>query len=129
MRMDTFDKAMTDAGVTSADIYTKAYERVKKAIQDNPEIIIGESLGDALKEAATISEALKKQTSGARLEYISNRDLVDAVACFANTLKVTQGIFGPEAMTESVICKAIEAGSYIAYRAIMGEASTPGKRY
>ena len=127
--MDNFDSAMLEAGATYADINTKAYNRIKAAIQGHPEIVIGESLGDAMKEAANLVKALEQQCGNARETYISDTNLKNAVASFNATLNMVKNTFGLEAMTEAVICKAIEAGSYIGYRAIMGEAVPNGKRY
>ena len=129
MRMDDFDKAMAEAGVSANDRTTKAYERIKKCVMDNPEILIGESLGETLNRAASLAKELEKQTGGAIMQYIDDRDIRNALAGFNSALSAVKNAFGEEKMTEAVICKAIEAGSYIAYRTIMGEAATPAKRY
>ena len=128
---DNMDKAFAQAGITANERSTKAYEKIKEAIKNNPEIIIGESLGDALNEAAKISKLLKSQTLQARSGIISDSDTRDAVAAFMAVLDGVKATFGSENMSETVICKAIEAGSYVAYRRIMGEAATvvSSKRY
>jgi hypothetical protein len=128
-QMDEIDKAMSAAGVSTNDRNTKAYERIKQAIKGNPEIIIGAGLGESLVKAAELAHKLDVLSEGTNVRYIDDRDIRNAVAAFNTTLNITKDIFGEDKMTEAVICKAIEAGSYIAYRAIMGEASTPGKRY
>lgn len=128
MFVDTTDKAFIDAGLDSRVVETKTYQNIKKILSDNPDIIIGETLGGAIKEAWALADELKVRTSDALMRYISDHDLKDAVACFNSTLTITKEVFGEEKMTEAVICKAIEAGSYIAYRAIMGEAATPFRR-
>ena len=129
MRSDQLDRAFIEAGVTQNDITTRAYARVKEAIAEHPDIIIGETFGDALKEAARLTETLKKQCGTARENAIADRDRRDAVNCFSAALHMVRETFGAEAMTEAVICKAIEAGSFIAYRAIMGEAAQGGRKY
>lgn len=126
---DALDRAFMASGVTNNDIITKAYERTKAAVLKNPDIIIGETFGGALNEAAKWSKALKEQCGAAKESYIDDRDLKNAVACFNATLNMVKNTFGEENMTEAVICKAIEAGSYLGYRAIMGEAVSNGKRY
>lgn len=126
--MDNYDKAMSEAGVDANTRETKAYSRIKQACQKNPEIFIGESLSDTLKEAAIIAGELKKLTAESDWQCIPDADLRNALSCYNATLTITKSIFGKESMTEAVICKAIEAGSYIAYRAIMGEAATPYRR-
>ena len=57
-------------------------------------------------------------------EYgINDRSTKDAVMAFANVLRIVKDIFGEERMSENVMQQAIEAGSYIGYRSIMGEAA------
>ena len=127
-QMDEFDKAMSAAGVSTNDRNTKAYERIKQAVKANPEIIIGAELGESLVKAAELARKLELLSEGTNISYIDDRDIRNAVAAFNSTLGITKNIFGEENMTEAVICKAIEAGSYIAYRSISGEAPQ-GKRY
>ena len=127
-QMDEFDKAMSAAGVSTNDRNTKAYERIKQAVKANPEIIIGAELGESLVKAAELARKLELLSEGTNISYIDDRDIRNAVAAFNSTLGITRNIFGEENMTEAVMCKAIEAGSYIAYRSIAGEAQQ-GKRY
>lgn len=126
---DATDKAFIEAGLDSRIVETKTYQNIKKILSKSPDIIVGETLGDAMKEAWALADELKTKTSDALMRYISDTDLKNAVACFNSTLTITQDVFGEKNMTEAVICKAIEAGSYIAYRAIMGEAQQPARRY
>ena len=126
--MDELDKAMSSAGVSPNDRNTKAYERIKQAIKNNPEIIVGAELGESLVKAAELARKLEVLSQGINITYIDDKDIRNAVAAFNSTLNITKNIFGEGKMTEQVICKAIEAGSYIAYRTIMGEAA-PIKRY
>ena len=117
------------AGVQTGDRCTKAYERVKKAVKEHPEIIIGADLGETLIEATKLTNALKEQMITGKIQYIDDREIKNAVNAFTATINNVRQIFGEENMTEAVMCKAIEAGSYIAYRAIMGEEKQPLKRY
>jgi sulfite reductase alpha subunit-like flavoprotein len=126
---DYMDKVFSEAGVTDAQMTTNTYRAIKQVVQNRPDVIIGTELGQAMKEAAALANELKARKSDALMRYISDSDLKNAVACFNSTLTITQEVFGEENMTEAVICKAIEAGSYIAYRAIMGEAQQPSRRY
>jgi sulfite reductase alpha subunit-like flavoprotein len=126
---DYMDKVFSEAGLTDAQMTTNTYRAIKQVVQDRPDVIIGTELGQAMKEAAALANELKARKSDALMRYISDSDLKNAVACFNSTLTITQEVFGEENMTEAVICKAIEAGSYIAYRAIMGEAQQPSRRY
>ena len=45
---------------------------------------------------------------------------LNAIIAYKNILAATKEIFGEENMTEEVMVKAIEAGSYGAWRSIMG---------
>jgi len=127
---DCMDKVLQEAsGLTDAQMASGAYRAIKQMLEDRPDIIIGADLGGAMREAAELAKELKARKSDALMRYISDSDLKNAVACFNSTLTITQEVFGEENMTEAVICKAIEAGSYIAYRAIMGEAQQPSRRY
>lgn len=60
---------------------------------------------------------------------IENRDLIDGLLAMEVVLQAVKDIFGEEKTTPEVICKAIEAGSYLGYRNIMGQAATNVKRY
>lgn len=129
---DSLDKVFEAAGISENQMTSQSYRTVKQVIQDHPEILISRvcgNLDDALESAVRLKDELKARTSDALMRYISDPDLKNAVACFNSTLTITQEVFGEENMTEAVICKAIEAGSYIAYRAIMGEAQQPTRRY
>lgn len=58
-----------------------------------------------------------------------DRKNTDAVLTFRLTLEAVKQVFGENNMTENVIIKAIEAGSFIGYRSIMGEAAQAARRY
>lgn len=125
---DGLDAAFEKAGVTANDRNTNAYNHIKVALKEHPEIVIGEDLGDTLKRAALINAELKKQIGTAREALIMDSKLRDAINGFGATIRAVQDVFGEENMTEAVICKAIEAGSFIGYRTIMGEAANGGRR-
>lgn len=129
---DALDKKFENLGITYEQRKTGVYNSLKEVIKEHPEALLSIICGDldsAIIQAVHLTEELKTRTSDALMRYISDTDLKNAVACFNSTLTITQDVFGEENMTEAVICKAIEAGSYIAYRAIMGEAQQPVKRY
>lgn len=129
---DSLDKVFEAAGITENQMTSQSYRTVKQVIQEHPEILISRVCGDlddALESAVRLKDELKARTSDALMRYISDSDMRNAVACFNSTLTITKEVFGEENMTETVMCKAIEAGSYIAYRAIMGEAQQPSRRY
>lgn len=82
-------------------------------------------LDHALKIAQAERDDLKAQTAGLKDMKISSPETKDAVMAFTATLNATKEIFGTEAMTSDVIVAAINAGSYMAWRSIMGPKDTP----
>lgn len=129
---DSLDKVFENAGVSDNQMTSQTYKTIKQIVAEHPEILISRVCGNldsAIERAVSLTDELGARTSDALMRYISDTDLKNAVACFNSTLTITQEVFGEENMTEAVICKAIEAGSYIAYRAIMGEAQQPSRRY
>ena len=129
---DTFDEAMAKEGINGTMRKSTAYLAVKRAILKHPEYFvgmdIGEDLGSAMTEAANLCDALRKQHGVCVDDYIHNEANRDAVRVFNSTLHIVQNTFGADKMTDEVIKKAIEAGSYMAYRSIMGEAVPPSNR-
>lgn len=102
----------------SADALGKANGEIRvnirKAEEDN------ERLGRAIAEAGRQLDDLRKQTAGIKDAKINSPELRDAVMAFAATINATQEIFGKDNMTQDVIVAAVNAGSYIAWRGIMG---------
>ena len=121
-KMDSFDSAMHKAGITSTDINSRAYEHIKNALANNPDIFIGDYLGDAIKEAAKIATTLTQQTGAGKVLVIQDYKLRDAVAVFNAVINAVKATFGESAMSPEVICTAIVEGGFAAWRAIMGEA-------
>lgn len=63
-------------------------------------------------------------------QWITDSKSANAVLSFRLTLEAVKQVFGEENMTVDVMNKAIEAGSYIGWRSVMGEAAnTVIKRY
>lgn len=81
------------------------------------------TLIDAKNIVESADETLKKieaaQTIAGK-DAIKNDETMDAVNAYAAVLRATVKELGAENMTETVMGKAIEAGSYIAWRGIMG---------
>jgi len=91
-----------------------------------------EALTKQLNSAASWAQAnlddLKKQTAGLKDAKIEDRDTKDAAMAYAFTLRATKEIFGEENMTENVMVAAINAGSYMAWRSIMGPKGDEGPK-
>ena len=127
--MDRFDEAMKEYGINGQAMKNSTvYPQIKEIIQGHPtvlEALVGTEL-DKIEEAVRNA----REYTNPEVVYINNRDTRDAVMAFANVLRVVKDIFGEENMTEAVMMQAIEAGSYIGYRSIMGEAAqtAPYKR-
>lgn len=121
-KSELFDKLMVQRGLSATYMKSESYNKIKQTFIDKPEIIFAEFLNDEFKRGEELLEALKKQrTSDVRL--IKNTDTVDSVIAFKTVLNAVKETLGEENMTEAVMCKAIEAGSYIGYRSIMGQAA------
>ena len=85
-------------------------------------------LEEATANATANMHELQTQTAGLKNAKIEDRDTKDAAMAYAFTLKATQDIFGEENMTENVMIAAINAGSYMAWRSIMGPKENEGSK-
>lgn len=73
-----------------------------------------------VQQAEEKRKELQEGIVTAEKSTITNTDLKDAVLAYAEVLKATKAVFGEAAMTDTTITSAIEAGSDIAWRGIMG---------
>lgn len=105
----------------SADALDKANGDMRVNIRKADEDI--ERLNRAIAEAGRQLDDLRKQTAGIKDAKINSPELRDAVMAYAATINATQEIFGEANMTQEVMTAAINAGSYIAWRGIMGPKS------
>lgn len=87
-----------------------------------------DALNSAILRADEALQDLKSQTAGICDAKINSAETKDAVAAYTATLRATKELFGAEAMTESVIMAAINAGSYMAWRSIMGPKEADGAK-
>jgi len=74
----------------------------------------------AVDSARAQLEDLKRQTSGIKDAKINSPETRDAVMAYATVLNATKEIFGENGLEPDVMIAAINAGSYIAWRGIMG---------
>ena len=63
--------------------------------------------------------SFEKRNDGSGADAASDRT-TNSLSVYESVLRTTRNVFGAEAMTEAVICKAIEAASYGMWRSIMG---------
>ena len=119
--MDTVATIIKNAsdGLNNATKYAESNIHNAKAVLHR--------LEDAIGAAQIEKQDLINQTSRLGEMKIRNADVKDAVLAYSEVLKATKGIFG-ESMSAEVMCKAIEAGSYIAYRGIMGPKTIEDRR-
>lgn len=82
-------------------------------------------LEDAIKKAEVIQTSVEKQNKLIAQGHILDGRTCDAVSAFRAVISATQDVFGEENMTEAVIVAAIEAGSYMGWRSIMGPKEEP----
>lgn len=81
---------------------------------------LGINLNAAITEAKNELHDLSEQTRFTKTVKVSDSKTRDAVLAYASVLNFTKDIFGEENMTESVMTSAIKAGSFMAWRSIMG---------
>ena len=110
---------------TILDVLNTAADRLEAANKTRVQMIESQNnsekaLDSAILRAEKELQDLKSQTAGICDAKINSAETKDAVAAYTATLRATKEIFGEESMTESVMMKAIEAGSYMAWRSIMG---------
>lgn len=79
-----------------------------------------ESLCKSVEEAEKTKRWIEGQQKLIAQCHILDARTCDAVAAFRTVIKAVQDVFGEENMTEAVMVAAIEAGSYMGWRSIMG---------
>ena len=127
--MDNFDKAIKAAGVSDKKMMTDTYRDVKEVIMNNPEVALADC-PENIKTAASLLKELREIVRELPDHcMIQDRDLRESVLAYGDMLAATKNVFGEENMTESVMVAAIQAASYTAYRNIMGQAASNGRRY
>ena len=111
---DTALKAL-DSAADKLDSLNKTYAILREREERSEK-----SLDSAILRANDALNELKAQTAGICDVKINNAETKDAVAAYTATLRATKEIFSEENMTEKVMIAAINAGSYMAWRSIMG---------
>lgn len=71
-------------------------------------------------DVASITDAVDNFVEANKQKVVEDPRTKDAILAYQQMLTITQSIFGEENMTEAVIVKAIEAGSYGFWRSVMG---------
>ena len=102
---DTYENASQRA----EEIVSQYQNAVSKSQYESRHVI------NELREMTQKYEKAKEQSDG----LITDKKLADAVKAYKAVLEATKEVFG-EKCTESVITASIEAGSFTAWRGIMG---------
>lgn len=103
-----------------ADTYENASEKAEKIARQYQSALSeaqyeSQHAINEMRAMAQRYEKAKEQSNG----LITDKELAEAVKAYKAVLEATKEVFG-EKCTESVISAAIEAGSYTAWRGIMG---------
>ena len=71
-------------------------------------------------DVSSITDAVDNFVDANKQKVVEDPRTKDAILAYQQMLTITQSIFGKENMTEAVMVKAIEAGSYGFWRSVMG---------
>lgn len=126
--MSDLKTVLREMGASQQQLQNSIVGKCEKALTENKDFVAGISESRAEDIIRRISEGEKRMSElgnslikfeSAIAGGIVNRDVADAVIAYRMVLEATKNVFGDDC-TQDVICKAIEAGSYVAWRGIMG---------
>lgn len=72
------------------------------------------------KDVTAVNDSVKDFVKGNKNKVVEDKRLKDAILAYHQILAITIDSFGADKMTEGVMVKAIEAGSYAFWRSVMG---------
>ena len=81
---------------------------------------VSRSIGVIESRYNRVQSLLGEFEASIKSRIITDESITNGVNAFTLILESVRDVFGEENMTEAVICKAIEAGSYGYWRSIMG---------
>lgn len=119
--MSDLKTALKEIGATNQQLASPVVAYCEKALAENKDFVAGisearaEEIINRIKDARGSIEKIEKAIAAG----IINRETADSVIAYRKVLEATKEVFGSDC-SQDVICKAIEAGSYIAWRGIMG---------
>lgn len=126
--MSDLKTVLSEMGASKQQLGSPIVAYCEKALAENKDFVAGISESRAediikrigiadqrLNDVANRLSKISRETAG----EINNGDTKDAVIAYRMVLETTKEVFGSDC-SQDVICKAIEAGSYIAWRGIMG---------
>ena len=117
-----------DAGVVSetANEYAKnlqtEMERSRDAIVKLGSVLkyMEDRVNRMKSDVSSITDAVNDFVDANKQKVVEDPRTKDAILAYQQMLTITQSIFGEENMTEAVMIKTIEAGSYCFWRSVMG---------
>ena len=117
-----------DAGVVSetANEYAKnlqtEMERSCDAITKLGSVLkyMEDRVNSMKSDVSSITDAVDNFVEANKQKVVEDPRTKDAILAYQQMLTITQSIFGEENMTEAVMIKTIEAGSYCFWRSVMG---------
>lgn len=117
-----------DAGVITPTVenYMKNLEQkadkiTQRMTETNSKILrIQANISNMEKDVSAVNDSVKDFVKGNKDKVVEDKKLKDAILAYHQILAITIDSFGADKMTEGVMVKAIEAGSYAFWRSVMG---------
>ena len=123
--VDMLVQGMTDEEISTSATAREEINRLERRVSqaDAKADTLARCVRTVENRYSRIQELLEQTEKATAERTISDPAIVDGINAFARMLESVRDTFGEEKMTESVICVAIEAGSYGYWRSIMGPKS------
>lgn len=123
--VDMLVQGMTDEEISTSATAREEINRLERRVSqaDAKADTLARGVRTVEDRYSRIQELLEQTEKATAERTISDPAIVDGINAFARMLESVRDTFGEEKMTESVICAAIEAGSYGYWRSIMGPKS------
>ena len=120
--VDMLVQGMTDEEISTDATVREEISRLERKINqaDAKADTLSRGVRSVDERYSRVKELLEQTEKATSERTISDPAILDSINAFARMLESVHDTFGEEKMTESVICAAIEAGSYGYWRSIMG---------
>lgn len=127
--VDLIERAMLDGEVSVSETAAEQIRILGKRVDAAAEVVrIAELKADGVtreleefdRRARDVLDLLNQAEVAADQVSIGDPAITDGLVAFERMLVAVRDTFGQPAMTDAVICAAIEAGSYGMWRSIMG---------
>lgn len=120
--VDMIAQAMTDEQISVSETARNEVKRLADKVDraDYAADKLFRGINNVEGRYSKVQELLSQAEADAKNMTISDQAVIDATIAFRRVLEYVRDVFGEDEMTESVICAAIEAGSYCMWRSVMG---------